>query len=76
MLAIPNMTVTWEDDDGRTNGVVAPLNIWLGQILAALSDDQRRQVIDNVVEMTEEENERQEAAELDAAENEFDAEHG
>ena len=79
VMRIPTMTVTWEDDTSdvtAVEGVTAPLDIWLGQILAALSDDQRRVVIDNVRQMTKEENVRREAAELRAAESEFDAEHG
>ncbi len=77
VMRIQTMTVTWDDEDGREpNGVTAPLDIWLGQVLAALSDDQRRVVIDNVRQMTKEENVRREAAELRAAESEFDAEHG
>ena len=76
MLGVQTMRITWKNDDGETQGVIAPLEIWLGQILGVLSDDQRRVVIDNVREMTEEENERRDAAELEAAESEFDAEHG
>ncbi len=81
-MRIPTMTVTWygisDDEPGveTEQGVTAPLDIWLGQVLAALSEDQQRSVIDNVVQMTEEENERRKAQELEAAESEFDAEHG
>ncbi len=77
VMRMPTMIVTWDDEDGRElNGVTAPLDIWLGQVLAALSDDQRRSVIDNVVQMTEEENLRRQAMEDETAASEFDAEHG
>ena len=81
VMRIPTMTVTWDAPDVKEGvsvekGVTAPLDIWLGQVLWALSKDQRRVVIDNVREMTEEENERRKAQELEAAESEFDAEHG
>lgn len=76
-----DMTVTWlapdnEEGEAVLQGVTAPLDIWVGQILYVLSEDQRRQVIDTIREMTEKENVKREAQELDDAQNEFDAEHG
>ena len=59
MLPRERLTVTWND-----GGVDAPLDLWVSQILLALSEDQQKEVMENVIDTIERLNAAQQA-ELD-----------